>query len=267
MNEKFAKLKEIISSMDNALVAFSGGIDSTLVLKVAHDVLGDKTAGVIVLSPTLPARELDKAREIAQKLGVHLVELTSNEMELKNFTSNTERRCYFCKDHLYHILHEYAAEHGYQDLLDGNNADDLGDYRPGQQAAREQSVRSPLQEASFTKKDIRELAHDLELPNWNKPASACLSSRIPYGTEINLDLLQQIENSENILNDLGFNEFRVRHHGDIARIEIPPNDFNLLITHRLKIDQKFKDLGFIYVTLDIKGFRSGSLNEGLITHG
>ncbi len=253
--------------MENALVAYSGGVDSTLLLKVAQDVLGDKAAGLIVISPTLPARELKEARDIALTQGFKLIEKNSQEMELPDFTSNSERRCYFCKDHLFKLLDKYAEQHGFQVILDGSNADDLSDYRPGLQAALEQSVRSPLQEAGFTKIEIRQLAKELNLPNWDKPSSPCLSSRIPYGTEITLTLLQQVEKAEDFLSVLGFNEFRVRHHGDIARIEIPAQDFNKLIEHRLEINQNFKDLGYIYITLDINGFRSGSLNEGLIDNG
>jgi uncharacterized protein len=267
MTDKLGKLKDNLSSMENALVAYSGGVDSTLLLKIAQDVLGDKAVGLIVISPTLPARELKEARDIALTQGFKLVEKNSQEMELPDFTSNSERRCYFCKDHLYKLLHKYAEQHGFQVLLDGSNADDLGDYRPGLQAALEQSVLSPLQEAGFTKDEIRQLAKELNLPNWDKPSSPCLSSRIPYGTEITFSLLQQVEKAEDFLSVLGFNEFRVRHHGDIARIEIPPQDFNNLIKHRLEIIQNFKDLGYRYVTLDIKGFRSGSLNEGLIDNG
>lgn len=267
MIDKLGKLKNILSSMENALVAYSGGVDSTLLLKVAQDVLGDKAVGLIVISPTLPARELKEARDIAAKQGFKLIEKNSQELELPDFTSNTERRCYFCKDHLFKLLYEYAEQHGFQVILDGSNADDLNDYRPGLQAALEQSVRSPLQEAGFTKIEIRQLARELNLPNWDKPSSPCLSSRIPYGTEITLSLLQQVEKAEDLLSVLGFNEFRVRHHGDIARIEIPAQDFNKLIEHRLEINQNLKNLGFNYVTLDIKGFRSGSLNEGLIDNG
>lgn len=267
MIDKLGKLKNILSSMENALVAYSGGVDSTLLLKVAQDVLGDKAVGLIVISPTLPARELKEARDIAAKQGFKLIEKNSQELELPDFTSNTERRCYFCKDHLFKLLYEYAEQHGFQVILDGSNADDLNDYRPGLQAALEQSVRSPLQEAGFSKREIRQLAKELNLPNWDKPSSPCLSSRIPYGTEITLSLLQQVEKAEDLLSVLGFNEFRVRHHGDIARIEIPAQDFNKLIKHRLEINQNLKNLGFNYVTLDIKGFRSGSLNEGLIDNG
>ena len=267
MTNKLGKLKDNLSSMENALVAYSGGVDSTLLLKVAQDVLGDKAVGLIVISPTLSARELKEARDIAVTQGFKLVEKNSQEMELPDFTSNSERRCYFCKDHLYKLLHKYAEQHGFQVLLDGSNTDDLGDYRPGLQAALEQSVRSPLQEAGFTKDEVRQLAKELNLANWDKPSSPCLSSRIPYGTEITFNLLQQVEKAEDFLSVLGFNEFRVRHHGDIARIEIPPQEFNDLIKHRLEIIQIFNDLGYQYVTLDIKGFRSGSLNEGLIDNG
>ncbi len=267
MIDKLGKLKENLSSMENALIAYSGGVDSTLLMKVAQDVLGDRAAGLIVISPTLPGRELIEARDIAATQGFKLIEKNSQEMELPDFTSNSERRCYFCKDHLFKLLNEYAEQHGYHVILDGSNADDLGDYRPGLLAAQEHSVRSPLQEAGFSKGEIRQLAKELNLPNWDKPSSPCLSSRIPYGTEITLSLLQQVERAEDYLSVLGFNEFRVRHHGDVARIEIPPQDFQILLDHRLEIIRSFKDFGYKYITLDIKGFRSGSLNEGLIDNG
>lgn len=267
MIDKLAELKEILSGMENALVAYSGGVDSTLLLKVAHDVLGDRAAGLIVISPTLPDRELKQARDIAATQGFKLIEKNSQEMDLPDFTSNSERRCYFCKDHLFKLLNDYGEQNGYQIILDGSNADDLGDYRPGLLAAQEQSVRSPLQEAGFNKEEIRQLAKELKLSNWDKPSSPCLSSRIPYGTEITLNLLQQLEKAEDYLSVLGFNEFRVRHHGDVARIEILPQDFQKLLDHRLEIVKSFKDYGYKYITLDIKGFRSGSLNEGIIDNG
>jgi uncharacterized protein len=267
MNEKHSLLKNLLSGMESVLVAYSGGVDSTLLLKIARDVLGDRAAGLIVISPTLPKRELKEAREIAREHGFQLIEAASREMDLPSFTTNSERRCYFCKDHRYRMLNQYAAENGYQNLIDGGNADDLGDYRPGLQAAQEQKVRSPLQEVGFSKSEIRELARELNLPNWNKPSSACLASRIPYGTEITPSLLHQVEIAENYIFELGFTEFRVRHHGEIARIEINPENFEKLINHRLDIIQALKDLGFLYITLDLKGFRSGSLNEGISTHG
>lgn len=267
MNDKLTGLKKILSGMENAIVAYSGGVDSTLLLKIARDVIGEGAIGLIVISPTLPQRELAEAREIASLLGFQLIEVSSQEMELPAFTENSERRCYFCKDHRYRMLNRYASENGYQNLLDGGNADDLGDYRPGLQAAQEQSVRSPLQEAGLTKHEIRQLARELNLPNWNKPSSACLASRIPYWTEITPSLLQQVEDAENLLFKLGFREFRVRHHDQIARLELPPAEFEKLLRHRLEIVEAFQDLGFAYITLDLKGFRSGSLNEGISSHG
>jgi uncharacterized protein len=267
MNKKYIELKKFISEMDRVLVAYSGGVDSTLVLQAAHETLGANAAGLIVKSPTLPARELDEAREIASKMGFTLIELESGEMELDEYTANSDRRCYYCKFHSYQIVNEFAVNNGYTSLLDGNNADDLGDYRPGQQAAKEQSVNSPLVEVGLTKNEIREIARELGLPNWNKPSSACLSSRIPYGTVISNTLLGQIEKAEDFLYHLGFREFRVRHHGDIARIEVPVDEFDKLLNHRYEIIKALNEYGFLYITLDIKGFRSGSMNEGIIKDG
>jgi uncharacterized protein len=267
MKDKYQKLKQILSPMDNLLVAYSGGVDSTLLLKVARDELGEKAVGLIVISPTLPERELDDARKIASSLDLDIIEMRSAEMDLPVFTANTDRRCYFCKDHRYQMLKEYASTEGFSTLADGSNAEDLEDYRPGHQAAQEHAVRSPLQEARFSKQDIRNLAKQLGLPNWDKPSSACLASRIPYGTEITLQRLTQIEAAENLLFDLGLTEFRVRHHGDIARIETKPDDFDKVIKHGQKISSTLRDLGFLYITLDMDGFRSGSLNEGRKSDG
>jgi uncharacterized protein len=267
MNKKYTELKKLISEMDQCLVAFSGGVDSTLLLHAAQETLGANAAGLIVKSPTLPARELDEAREIASTMGFTLIEMESGEMELDEFTANSDRRCYYCKFHRYQMLNEFADKNGYSSLLDGSNADDLGDYRPGQQAAQEQSVNSPLMEVGLTKTEIREIAREMGLPNWNKPSSACLASRIPYGTVISITLLEQIDKAENFLYHLGFREFRVRHHGDIARIEIPADDFDKLLNHRSEINKAFNKYGFLYITLDIKGFRSGSMNEGITKDG
>ena len=261
MEKKEAQLKSILSSMKNLLVAFSGGVDSTLLLKIAQDVLGDQVTAVIVTGPTLPEKELHQAREIATELGIPLVEMESQEMGLPEFQANTTRRCYFCKDHRYKKLKIYAKEHNFQTIIDGGNADDLSDHRPGQKAALEQGIRSPLQEAGFTKQDIRTIAKKTNLPNWDKPSSACLASRIPYGTEITPKLLNQVEGAEDFLADLGFNQLRVRHHGNIARIEIPQEVFNQVLSHREEILTAFKNLGFTYTTLDLNGFRSGSMNE------
>lgn len=235
MEQKAAQLKTILSSMNNVLVAYSGGVDSTLLIKIAQEILGDQVTAVIVTGPTLPEKELHQAREIISALGIPLIEMESQEMGLPEFQANTSRRCYFCKDHRYKKLKTYAKEHNFQTIIDGANADDLSDHRPGQQAALEQGIRSPLQEAGFTKQEIRTLAKKMNLPNWDKPSSACLASRIPYGTEITPKLLNQVEGAEDFLVDLGFNQLRVRHHGNIARIEIPLEAFEQVLSHREEI--------------------------------
>lgn len=253
--------------MESALVAFSGGVDSSLLLKTVHKLLGDRSAGVIVLSPTLPESELDDARELARKEGWQLHEMESSEMDLPRFTANTKERCYFCKDHRYQKLNQFAAEHGYSHVLDGGNADDLGDFRPGQRAAAEHGVRSPLQEAGLTKSEIRSLARGMGLPNWKKPSSACLASRIPYGTPITVGLLNQVGKAEGALSGLGFSQLRVRHHGQVARIEVPVDEFEFIIAKREAIIQALRNCGYDYVSLDLEGFRSGSMNKGISTNG
>jgi uncharacterized protein len=267
MTQKMDQLRTILSGMDRVLVAYSGGVDSSLLIKTAQEQLGDQVTAVIVNAPTLPKIELKQARELASQLGINLVEMESQEMNLPDFLANTPRRCYFCKDHLGQLLKKYAADNNFHFIIDGSNADDLSDHRPGQQAAREQGIRSPLQEAGLTKKEIHAAAKEMGLPNWDKPSSACLSSRIPYGTEINLTLLKQVEEAEEFLSGLGFRQLRVRHHGEIARIEVPLEAFDRLISHHEEVHNKLKEIGFSYITLDLKGFRSGSMNEVIQSYG
>ena len=261
MTNKLKELKGILSNQENALVAYSGGVDSTLLLKISQEVLGDQVTAVIVDSPSLPRTELIKAREIAENIGVQLVEMLSEEMTLPDFLANTSQRCYFCKDHSYQTLNKFAKENGFQQILDGSNLDDMSDHRPGQIAAQEQGIRSPFQEVGLTKAEIRALAREMDLPNWDKPSSACLASRIPYGTKISSELLDQVEKAENYLAELGFLRLRVRHHGEIARIEVPEESFDQVIKQRSLIIAALEKIGFSYITLDIKGFRSGSMNE------
>ncbi len=267
MNSKLNAVREILQSMEKPLVAYSGGVDSTLLLSLAHDLAGDKAAGLIAISPTLPASELEEARHIAHQYGWRLFEVESEEMEIPDFTANTELRCYFCKDHRYQLLRQFARENGYTSLVDGSNADDLKDFRPGQKAAQEQGVRSPLQEAGLTKAEIRNVAKKLGLPNWDKPSSACLASRIPYGTSLTEDLLHRIGQAESALADLGFKQFRVRYHGPVARIEVPTADFDLVLAQKERIIRSLEKIGFDYVTLDLEGFRSGSMNKGIEQDG
>jgi uncharacterized protein len=242
-------------------------VDSTLLALIAFQELGDNATAVIVTSITLPERELIEARAIAKEIGVQLLEMGTQEMELPEYQANNQDRCYVCKNHRYQMLQEYKKQNHFSSILDGSNADDLGDFRPGSRAAREHGVHSPLQEAGLKKDEIRSLAKELGLSNWNKPSSACLASRVPYGTLITPDVIQKIGQAEDALFDLGFKELRVRHHGDVARIEVPPEDFQDIFTRRKRINQAVKKAGYSYTTLDLQGFRSGSMNEGLEING
>lgn len=263
--EKYTRLKAILAELGRVAVAFSGGTDSTLVLRVAHEVLGeDNVIALTAVSPSLPTAERQEAEALARHIGVRHVLLPGEELANPNYLANTPNRCFFCKEATYGKFTAYAREHGYRAVVDGSNADDALDYRPGRRAAQQYGVRSPLQEAGLTKAEARLLARELGLPNWDKPSAACLASRIPYGTPITAEILRQIEQAEAILRHiLGARPLRVRHHGTLARIEVEPTEFARILAQREEITRQFTALGYPYVTLDLRGFRSGSMNEVL----
>ena len=261
---KLDSLKRILSEMSGVVVAFSGGTDSTLLLKVAHDELGDKALAVTAVSPSLSAEELQSARRMAKKMGAPHLVIDSDELDNPDYTANSPERCYHCKHVLFDELLELAREKSLTHVVDGCNVDDLGDHRPGMRAARELGVRSPLMEAGLTKADIRTLSRKLGLPTWNKPSGACLASRIPYGTAITRERLKQIEDAERFVRSLGISQVRVRLHDDIARIEVDAESMPILLENRSPIVEELQRLGFSYVTADLEGYRTGSMNETLV---
>lgn len=260
---KHAALHARIQELGSAITAFSGGVDSSLVAYVAHQALGSKALAVTSRSESLTRDDYDLTRRLAGEWGMAYRSIKTQEIENANYRANPVNRCYFCKSTLYEDLAVIAKAEGFAAILNGTNADDLGDHRPGLKAAKEFQVRSPLAELHFTKAEIRALAAHLGLQNAEKPQAACLSSRVPYGFAISIPVLSQIEQAEKVLKTLGFTNLRVRHHDTIARIEVPPEDFPRVLEHREAIETGLTALGYRYVTLDLKGFRSGSLNEGI----
>lgn len=262
---KLAQLQALFAEMDRALIAYSGGIDSTLVAKVAFDVLGDRALAVTAVSPSLLPEDLEEACVQAEVIGIAHELVETHELENPNYAANPVNRCYFCKSELHDTLKPLAWKRGYPYVVDGVNADDLSDYRPGIQAAKERGARSPLAEVGITKLEVREIAKHLGLACWDKPAQPCLSSRFPYGEEITVAKLQRVGRAEAYLRKLGLKTLRVRSEGDTARIELPPESIqDFVVTIDLPtLVNTFQALGFVYVTLDLEGFRSGKLNQVL----
>jgi uncharacterized protein len=266
LQQKYDKLKGLLRDLGSVAIGFSGGIDSTLLIRVATEVLGDNALAVIGRSETYPTREFEEAVQLAQSFKSRTRIVNTEETDDLKFRENPPDRCYFCKTELFSKLHTIAREEGILHVADGTILDDLGDFRPGMRAKSEQDVRSPLLEAGFTKSDVRALARELGIPTWDKPSFACLSSRFPYGQGITKKNLMKIDAAETFLRDHGFRFFRVRHHDDrTARIEVGPQEFSRLIdpSFRENLVSRFKSLGFAYVTLDLQGYRTGSMNEVL----
>ena len=261
--QKLARLQSALAAYGGAAVAFSGGVDSAFLLAAAHEVLGDKALAVTAVSCTIPRHELEEARQFCRDRHIRHVLLQIEASRLPWLSDNPPNRCYLCKLAVFKEIIRTAGEYGLQVVAEGSNTDDDGDYRPGMQAIRELGVRSPLRGAGLSKAEIRLLSRELELPTWNRPSLACLASRFPYGESISPEKLRAVEQAEQYLRGLGFNQLRVRVHGRLARIEITPEEFSRLLVHRLEIYDKLQEYGFSYVSMDLLGYRTGSMNETL----
>ena len=269
LEEKTEKIKSLIREMDSTLVAFSGGVDSTLVLALAHEVMGERTLAVTAQSASVPNREMQASRQLAKEIGARHLVVRTEEMSNPEYRANPTNRCYHCKTELYSNLKRVAEQNDISTILNGINLDDLGDYRPGIDSAREQGVRSPLVEAEFSKQDVRDLSRAMGLSIWNKPAMACLSSRIPYGQPVTAEKLSRVEQAEDLLLSFGFKQVRVRHIGTKACIELDQNEIPRYQSDesiQRSVQEKLMALGFSCVVLDPEGYRMGSLNEALLEH-
>ncbi|GHO42673.1 ATP-dependent sacrificial sulfur transferase LarE [Ktedonospora formicarum] len=260
---KYESLQSILRDMESVLIAYSGGVDSALLLKVAHDVLGDRALGALAASEAYAPEETQEALDVAKQMGLPLLTLETHELEDERYAENSFNRCYFCKTELFTQLEPLAREHKLHFIAYGVNKDDDGDFRPGQKAAREFGVRGPLKEAEMGKKEIRAVARMLGLPVWDKPAMACFSSRIPYGSRVDVASLQMVYKAEKYLREQGFRQLRVRHHDKIARIEVERSEIPRLVEEQMSrnVTDALRKIGYAYVTVDLLGYRTGSLNE------
>ncbi len=260
---KYAQLQALLRDMESVLVAYSGGVDSALLLKVAHDVLGSRAMGALAVSPAYAPEETGEAMAVAEQMGIPVITLETHELEDERYVANDFNRCYFCKTELFTQLEPLAKRHNLRYIAYGVNKDDDGDFRPGQKAAREFNVRGPLKEAGMGKREIRAVARLLGVPVWDKPAMACFSSRIPYGSKVDVASLQMIYKAEKLLHDLGFHQLRVRHHDKIARIEVERSELPRLIEDEMSriVTEGLRKIGYTYVTVDLLGYRTGSMNE------
>ncbi len=264
LQKKYDNLKNYLQELGSVAVAFSGGVDSTFLVKTAHDVLGDRCVAVTARSASFPKRELREAEEFCKEQGIRHFKVDSEELNIEGFSHNPKNRCYLCKHELFTEILELAGKEGLQYVAEGSNMDDNGDYRPGLQAVAELGITSPLRHAELNKEEIRELSKSLDLPTWDKQSFACLSSRFVYGEEITVPKLGMVDRAEQLLLDLGFHQVRVRIHGDnLARIEVDEKDLPKLLEHNREITEKFRSYGFTYVTMDLSGYRTGSMNETL----
>lgn len=262
-HEKKQRLEEVLRGLGSVAVAFSGGVDSTFLLQAAHDTLGDKAIAVTVVADAMPGREIREAQEFCQKADIRQICYTFDQLAIPGFSENPQNRCYICKTAIFTKIKEIAKEEGMAAVAEGSNMDDMGDYRPGMAAISELGIKSPLREAGLYKAQIRELSKEMQLPTWKKPSYACLATRFVYGETITGEKLERVDKAEQLLLDSGFEQMRVRVHGNLARIEVLPQDIHRLMEEetRDKIQQAFKECGFDYVSVDLKGYRTGSMNE------